>query len=348
MKSRYLPVVVASLLLSVSPGFAGDQTPAALPAPLSKESRTDIIRVFTADLVFAHTAFPMGKEGLRLKNGIVSPSAEELQSMIMEWGAAAKPGDRAIISAVFVKPDRIRFEINGGPVRKKKWYQRIEVDGTAGPVPTGNAPDSETNMHGSFVDLMFDRYVPELSAKQVKELLRPVFDFEAKSTLEAYLETVPPKVKEAIQQHHVLVGMNRDMVIYAKGRAPKKDREKDGDMEYEEWIYGEPPEAVDFVRFVGDEVVRVETMTVTGQKVIRSEKEIELAAKPDSTKASQADARPASAPTLRRPGEAPDPHEPRSGTISAPTQVPDSPPPIDNGKGGPPAPADDGSGTPRP
>jgi len=33
-------------------------------------------------------------------------------------------------------------------------------------------------------------------------------------------------VKEAIQQHHVLVGMNRDMVIYAKGRAPKKDREK--------------------------------------------------------------------------------------------------------------------------
>jgi hypothetical protein len=142
--------------------------------------------------------------------------------------------------------------------------------------------------------------------------------------------------------------MNRDMVIYAKGRAPKKDREKDGDTEYEEWIYGEPPEAVDFVRFVGDEVVRVETMTVTGQKVIRSEKEIELAAKPDSTKTSQADARPASAPTLRRPGEAPDPHEPRSGTISAPTQVPDSPPPIDNGKGGPPAPADDGSGTPRP
>ena len=344
MKSRSLPVVVASLLFLLTPAFAGDQKPAVPPTHLSKETRMDIVRTFTADLVFAHSAFPMGKEGLRLKNGVVSPGADELQSMIMEWGAAAKPGDRAIISAVIVKPDRIRFEINGGPVRKKKWYQRIEVSGTAGPVPTGNAPDSETNMHGSFVDLIFDQYVPDLSAPQIKELLHPVFDFEAKSALEAYLETVPPKVKEAIQQHHVLVGMNRDMVIYAKGRAPKKDREKDGDTDYEEWIYGEPPQEVDFVRFVGDEVVRVETMTVTGQKVVRSEKEIELAAKPDSGKGPQE--RPANAPTLRRPGEAPDPHDPGYNSRNPQTPVPAPPPPIDDGKGGPPAPVDDGSGTP--
>ena len=81
-------------------------------------------------------------------------------------------------------------------------------------------------MHGSFVDLVFDHNVPELTVQQVKALLRPVFDFEAKSALEAYLETVPPKVKDAIQQHHVLVGMNRDMVIYAEGpRAQKRPRE---------------------------------------------------------------------------------------------------------------------------
>jgi len=93
--------------------------------------------------------------------------------MIMEWerrpSLATGP-----LSAVVVRADRIRFEINGGPVRKKKWYQRIEVDGTAGPVANGNAPDSETNMHGSFVDLVFDQYVPDLSAPQVKQLLRPV------------------------------------------------------------------------------------------------------------------------------------------------------------------------------
>ena len=343
MKSRYLPAVLASLLVSTIFSFAGDQKSATPPAPLSKETRMDIVRTFTADLVFAHSVFPMGKEGLHLKNGVLFPGGEDLQQMILEWGAAAKPGDRAIISAVIVKPDRIRFEINGGPVRKKKWYQRIEVSGT-GPVPTGNEPDAETNIHGSFVDLMFDQYVPELSAQQVKELLRPVFDFEAKSALEAYLETVPPKVKEAIQQHRVLVGMNRDMVIYAKGRAPKKDREKDGDTDYEEWIYGEPPQEVDFVRFVGEEVVRVETMTVTGQKVIRSEKEIELAAKPDSSKPQE---RPANAPTLRRPGEAAEPHDPGYDTRSPAGPIVAPPPPIDDGKGGAPAPIDPGNSAPR-
>lgn len=309
----------------------------------------DIVRTFTADLVFAHTTFPMGKEGLRLKDGTISPGADELQQMITMWGAAAKPGDRTIISAVIVRPDHIRFEINGGPVRKKKWYQRIEVDGTAGPVPTGNAPDSDTNMHGSFVDLEFNQYVPDLSPEQIKNLLRPVFDFEAKSALDAYLETVSPKVKAAIQQHHVLVGMNRDMVIYAKGRAPKKDREKDGDTEYEEWIYGEPPQEVDFVRFVGDEVVRVETMTITGQKVVRSDREVEVAAKPADAKTDQPDARPANAPTLRRPGEAADVHDPTvRDTSNSQVPVPAPPPPIDDGKGGQPAPVDPGNGSPSP
>src|SRR5205823_9764628 len=121
---------------------------------------------------------------------------------------------------------------------------------------------------------------------------------------EAYLDTVPPKVKEAIKNHQVLVGMNREMVLYAKGRPPKKDREKDGDTDYEEWIYGEPPHDVDFIRFVGDEVVRVETMKVGGEKVVRTEKELQLPEQPTVAKGSdEPEVRPANAPTLRRPGE---------------------------------------------
>jgi len=54
-------------------------------------------------------------------------------------------------------------------------------------------------------------------------------------------------------------------------------REKDDQgTEYEDWIYGEPPKDVDFVRIVGDEVVRVETMKVDGQKIVKTEKEIDL------------------------------------------------------------------------
>jgi len=66
--------------------------------------------------------------------------------------------------------------------------------------------------------------------------------------------------------------MNREMVSYAKGRPPKKVREKDGETDYEEWIYGEPPQDVDFVRLVGKEVVRLETINVSGEKIIRTEK----------------------------------------------------------------------------
>jgi hypothetical protein len=367
MKLRLVPALAASLLffLGAILAFATDQTtkvqtPADQKAPdqkaadqkpdkkvissahLGKENRMDIIRTFTADLVFAHTTFPMGKEGLVLKDGVVTPDHDNLQQMITMWGAALKPGDRAIISAVFVKPDRIRFEVNGGPVRKKKWYQHIEVSGSGGDVPLG-APDAESNIHGSFVDLVFSSYVPDLTPSQVKDLLRPALDFEAKSALDAYLETVPPKVKDAIQHHSVLVGMNHDMVLFAKGRAPKKDREKDGETDYEEWIYGDPPQEVDFVRFVGDEVVRVETISVTGEKVIRTQKEVDVT--PTVAKEQKPEARPANAPSLRRPGEVPDAVGPDSGTPGPAAPIPTGPP-IDNGKGAPPDPGASGPNQP--
>jgi hypothetical protein len=217
------------------------------------------------------------------------------------WGPAAKAGDQARISDIAFKGDSIHIEINGGPVKKTKWYQRIQVGTGGGTTPIAPS-DANANARGSFVDLYFDKYVPELTGPELKKLLRPVFDFDSKSSLEAYLETVPPKVREAIQKHYVLVGMNRDMVIYAKGRPPKKVRERDGEVEYEDWIYGLPPQDVDFVRMVGDEVVRVETMTVDGRKTIRTEKEVDLGE--DATgKKREPGERPASAPTLRRPGE---------------------------------------------
>jgi hypothetical protein len=205
---------------------------------------------------------------------------------------------------VRIQNDHIHFEINGGPVRRKKWYQHIEVSGAGGPVNTGSNPnETMDNPHGSFVDLYFDRYVPEMTAKQLRSLLFPVLDFNARNKEQAYLDTVPPKVKEAILKHHVLVGMNTEMVIHAKGRPPKKVREKDGDTEFEEWIYGEPPQDVDFVRIVGDEVVRVETMKVDGQKLVRTEKEVILEQPEREAKQEQPDVRPPGAPSLRRPGE---------------------------------------------
>jgi hypothetical protein len=295
----------------------------------------DLIRAFDAELVYIRTPFPMGKKGLTVKDGVTSPNGLELQMLMTTWGPAVKPGDQARITAVDVKGNHIHFEINGGPIKKQKWYQHLQVGGNGGTVPVAPS-DPDANPRGSFVDLEFDHYIPELTAPELKQLLHPVFDFDAKSAVEAYLETVPPKVKEAIQNHQVLVGMNREMVVYAKGRAPRKIREKENEIEYEDWIYGDPPQDVDFVRFVGDEVTRVETMKVSGEKIVRTEREVELAPKPALAATTEPVARPANAPTLRRPGEEMpnDPTaNPRSGNASP--MPPRQPPPPDQG-GSPP------------
>jgi hypothetical protein len=292
------------------------------PAPkISPKTRQEIIHGFNAELVYIRTNFPMGKTGLRIRNGNVTPTGPELQQLISLWGPAAKPGERARISNVVIKENYIRFEINGGPIKKEKWYQRIEVNGTT---PPTDVSDGSATGRGSYVDLCFDKYVPDITGPELKQLLRPVFDFDAKSPVEAYLETVSPQVKEAIKNHHVLVGMNHEMVIFAKGRPPKKVRETANEVEYEEWIYGEPPQDVDFVRFVDDEVVRVETMKVDGQKIVRVDKEIDVGA---ATVAKKQEDRPANAPTLRRPGEEP---PPGSNPTSAP---PASPPQLVGGNG---------------
>ena len=65
-----------------------------------------------------------------------------------------------------------------------------------------------------------------------------------KTPIQAFTDTLPPALKEAILSHKVLVGMTTDMVLYAKGQPLTKSREMDGQMPFEEWIYGTPPEEV--------------------------------------------------------------------------------------------------------
>lgn len=297
---------------------------------MSRQTRLEIIRDFETQLVYARTAFPMGTKGLQLKDGVTTPNGEELRQALAIWGPAVKPGDPAHISFVQIKYDHIHFDINGGAVHRKKWYQHIQVSGAGG---TMQAPQDnpQTNAHGSFVDIYFGKFVPEMTAQQLRDVLFPVLDFNAPNKEVAYLDTLPPKAKEAIQAHHVLVGMNQEMVIHAKGKPPKKVREHDGETAYEEWIYGEPPADVDFVRIVGDEVVRVETMKVGGEKIVRTDKELVLE-HPDREAMKEPDVRPVNAPTLRRPGEdQEDAPKPSDGASPLPPRPPPDLPP----QGGP-------------
>jgi hypothetical protein len=276
----------------------------------------NLIRLLDGDLVYVRSPFPMGQMGLKLERGLVTPRGQELDKLIATYGSAAKPGDLAHISEIIFRDHSIFFEINGGPVKKQKWYERIEVGGANGSPRPIKPSSKDANPQGSVVELVFDRPVPEMTVEQLKQLLRPVFDFDSKSGIEAYIETVTPKVREALKNHIVLVGMDRDMVLAAKGQPGRRIRETEGNTDYEEWIYGEPPQEVSFVRFLGDEVVRVETITVDGKKTVKTEKEVDVRPATGIDKDTEPQPSPGTSPSLHRPGEAlPGPSTPAPGTL---------------------------------
>jgi hypothetical protein len=136
--------------------------------------------------------------------------------------------------------------------------------------------EKAANAKGSYIALVFPKYVPEMTATDVKRMLEPVIDFTVKSPTQAYLDTLPPKLKETIENHQALVGMNKDMVMEALGRPPKRVREHDGAVDYEEWIYGQPPGEMQFVRFVNEEVIRVERIQVGSEKVVKTAREVKV------------------------------------------------------------------------
>ncbi len=120
------------------------------------------------------------------------------------------------------------------------------------------APSQQNNQvaNGSYVTLEVPGQVESLTAAQAKQLLASVLDFEHHAPTVLYSPSVPPKIKQAIQKHEVIVGMDRDAVLSAKGPPDRKVREVREGAEQEDWIYGFPPHVL-YVTFDGDNVVSV-------------------------------------------------------------------------------------------
>lgn len=291
--------------------------------PVSKQTRIELIRTLQAEFGFAKKLFPKGEKGLQLtSSGQISPDDQAIMMQVATNGPAARPGDKLQVTDVVIKGSEIVFDINGGSKRKGHWYDHIEVGGGGGMTPIHQEKGAANP--GCTLALVFPKYVPEMTTADVKKLLEPVIDFSVKSPTQAYLDTLPPKLKTSIQNHEALVGMSKEMVIDALGRPPKRLRESDNNVDYEEWIYGEPPGDVQFIRFVNEEVIRVEHSQVGGETTIKTAREVKVnavtgaatmidanapqtatAAQPEPTQTAEAK-KPPKPPTLRRPGEQPE------------------------------------------
>jgi hypothetical protein len=286
---------------------------------LNDGTKMQLIRVMDAEFVHVRKYFPVGDKSMVIgEDGSVKPGDAQLYRLAQTYGAAARIGDRVQITNIVFHEKSIYLEINGGPKKKTKWYQHIQISGMGG--STGGVDPNQAQPTGAALTLEFKKHVPEMTGPELKELLMPVLDFSVKSAAEVFVDTLPPKIREAVKRHEVLVGMNHDMVVMAKDRPPQKVREKDDKgKEYEEWIYGTAPQDVVFVRFVGDEVVQVKTAKVGGQLTIKTEKEVDIkdgvptlaalksSASPQDVSGAPQPDQPKHKPTLKRPGEQPDP-----------------------------------------
>lgn len=278
--------------------------------PLDERGRLELIRNLESEQGFAHRELPLGAGLTLLANGNMTPRDEEYRRMLYEKGQSAAVGDRVEVSKLEFRPGRIVVDFNGGPYAKHRFLSHLSVNGMQvaqqGPVATGFR-----------VTVVFEGGIPDVSAAEMKALLDPVVDFKAKSSAEAYTDTLPPKVREAVEAHEILVGMNRRMVLAALGEPKTKHRERAGGGEegalYEEWIYGDPPRPTQFVRFQHDRVVRLEIAALGKPLEVHDKNEVGGEAVPTLTARTlvngdqprRADGAESNAPppTLRRPGD---------------------------------------------
>ncbi len=279
--------------------------------PLGERGRRELVRDLEAEQGFAHRALPLGDELTLVANGNLTPGGEAYKQLLYKKGESAAAGDRVAITTVTVKADRIVFDINGGPYLKHRFLRHIDLNDT--PV----VADDGAQVTGFRLTLLFEGGIPDISAPEVKALLDPIIDFGVKTSGEAYADTLPPFLKDAIAKHDVLVGMDRKMVLASMGAPQSKIREliSGTDRHYEEWIYGQMPQTVHFVRFEGDRVTQIRTAAMGQPIAVRDQDEMQGYVDPEDTREvamgdskpgdSSGDSESASAPppTILKPGE---------------------------------------------
>jgi hypothetical protein len=307
-------------------------------APITERGRRELVRDLEAEQGFAHRALPLGDDLVLMANGELKPGGDAYKEMLYKKGQSAAPGDRVAISTVTVKDDRIIFDINGGPYLKHRFLRHIDFNDT--PIVANDG----AQVTGFRLTLLFEGGIPDIGAPEVKALLDPIIDFGVKTSGEAYADTLPPFLKEAITQHDVLVGMDRKMVLAAMGAPESKIRELIAgtvDRHYEEWIYGHMPQTVRFVRFEGDRVTQVRIAAMDQPIAVHDKDEMQGYLDPeDAREIAMGDAKLGNAngdsqagrsapPTILKPGEtAPGASQRVQMPVAKPPSVPDTRDPV--------------------
>ena len=235
------------MICSLGPNLFADK--------LSFDERVEIERGLTAEFATAKVILPHSKKPLVIhSDGQYDKSVWD--DALRDGGPAARLGDQIQITAVKIESNKILLEINGG-TKSGHWYDHVEIGMGGGTSPVSRNPNGQP-MNGSHVELVFPGPLPSMKSAEIRRMLAPIFDFEKHSASDQYIDRLPEPVKKAIKEQRAIAGMDRDQVLLALGKPRNKSRETtpDGD-EVENWIYGDPPGKMVFVKFTEGKVVEV-------------------------------------------------------------------------------------------
>jgi len=216
----------------------------------------EIERGLTAEFATAKVTLPNSKKTLQFHSD-GSYDKSDWAEALREGGPAARLGDQIQVTRVTIESNKILLEINGGGKKGGRWYDHVDV-GMGGTSQSGRRQQNTSAPAGAKLALVFPGPVPSIKSDELRRMLAPVLDFEKHSASQQYVDTLPEPMKKAIKEQHAITGMDKDQVMLAMGRPHNKSREtnKDGD-EVEDWVFGEPPGKMTFVRFSEGKVIDV-------------------------------------------------------------------------------------------
>lgn len=238
---------------------------------LTFDQRVEIMRGLTAEYATVKVPLPRSKKALDVQTDGAYDRQKWADAM-KEFGPAGRVGDLVQVTHVDIEKDAIILEINHGMKAKGSWKDHISIGMGGGMTPiNGGQPTNAPG--GTTVALRFGEPIGDVTAADVKKMLGPILSFEKQTVTEQAIDQVTPEVKKAIEAKKPIEGMTRDEVIMAVGKPLHKTRESKDGVDYEDWIYGQPPGKVMFVTFSGAKVVKVkETYAGLGGTIAQTPK----------------------------------------------------------------------------
>jgi hypothetical protein len=256
-KERCLPEVFRSIvgiflsftLSSCCVALAGDQR-------VRNYDQLLLVRGLGHEVAVAKIPLPWGRHGIHIRS---DGSVDQAQAWkeLRSKGESVKPGMPVEITDIKFRPGKLLFAINGGGKAGGHWYDHLQIGMGPDPAPIVSSQQSTTPSNGSYITLALPKKHGTPTVGEVEHLLSQALDFHRESPTVLYSPSVPPQFKQAIKKHQVVVGMDRDAVLSAKGPPDRKVRKDNADgSEEEDWIYGQPPHVL-FVIMTDGTVTKV-------------------------------------------------------------------------------------------